>query len=122
MTAKDPDALETVHQARTPFEAEVLVSALRDAGLDAHAFSASFSSIPVQAGWNRIPVQVPARQADEARAAIATMRPAHDREDGEHDDAPAKPRSMPVVARVGFLLAALIIALMVVVGVVILVT
>ncbi|MEM7227854.1 MAG: hypothetical protein AAF432_03470 [Planctomycetota bacterium] len=109
MTHEDPDDLVTIVTTETEFEAESLAVVLRDAGIDAFTFGSSFSALPVQQHWNRVPLQVRRRDAERAKARLDRVK--QDSVDidwdsvdlGERDDdRPLTPVDhVPILARIG---------------------
>ncbi|MCA9295159.1 MAG: hypothetical protein KC983_01555 [Phycisphaerales bacterium] len=74
MTFEDPDDLVTIITTETEFEAETLALVLRDAGIEAVTFGNSFSALPVQQHWNRVPLQVRRRDAERAKARLTVVK------------------------------------------------
>lgn len=111
------DRLVTLIQAETEFQANMTVAILADAGIEAIAFGAAHGALPLSARFLRVPVQVRASQLEQAKAVLAS-NPSDtgalnwdDVDLGEREDAlPLKTsRGMPLVARIAFVVAALLL-------------
>jgi len=118
---EDPDDLVTIITTETEFEAETLALVLRNAGIEAVSFGSTFSALPVQQHWNRVPLQVRRRDAERAKAHLRAVKSESvdidwDSVDiGERvDRTPLTPVGrMPILARVGLVVgcALMILAL-----------
>jgi hypothetical protein len=119
MTFEDPDDLVTIITTETEFEAQTLALVLRNAGIEAVTFGSSFSALPVQQHWNRVPLQVRRRDAERARARLIVVKQESididwDSVDiGEREDRhPLTPIGhVPALARVGLVVGILLIVL-----------
>lgn len=67
---QDPDTLVDLTTARTDFEAELIVNSLREAGIQAQAFSAAGMALQWDVAATQ-PIRVAVRRADLDRAAAA---------------------------------------------------
>lgn len=114
--------LQTVAVTTTEFEAQTLVVVLEEAGIPASAFGSVRSTLPLGARFTGVPVQV--RRGDLERARVVLERRRTESADidwdavdlgaREDDVPPARPGRMPVLARLGFLVAAIIVVIMIV--------
>lgn len=127
-TPQYPDDLVTLTTAANEFEAGNLVAVLREAEIEAFAFGAVQGWYPL-GGQIAVPVQV--RQADLERAQAALKQNVADSVDldwnevdvGQVEDdvpishpheSPHESPPMPVIVRLGFLLALALLAIMVI--------
>lgn len=114
----DPQELVTLVTRPTEFEANLLVAILRDAGIQAFAFSALNSTLPMSGPFTSVPVQV--KRVDFERAHRALAQNVADSVDLDWDQIDVGQREdrlplsivnrTPILAQLGFLVA--IIALM----------
>ncbi|MCI0363749.1 MAG: DUF2007 domain-containing protein [Phycisphaerales bacterium] len=112
-----PDDLVTLVTRPTEFEANVLVAVLQEAGIKAFAFGALATTLHLGSRITPVPVQV--RRADLERAKVALAQNVADSVDldwdevdlGEREDRLplVEGRRMPRLARVGYLIAVLIV-------------
>jgi hypothetical protein len=65
-----PDDLATVTTCASEFEAHALVAVLKSEGIEAHAFGAARSALPIASRWLEVPVQVRAADVERARAVL----------------------------------------------------
>lgn len=115
----DPRALVTIRRVRSEFEANLIVSLLQDADIEAFAFVLTRNALPISLRQLDIPVQVRAGDRVAAEAVLAERRDAGDSTDwdsvdlGEReDDLPLRqPGRMPLAARLAFFIAACIAVL-----------
>jgi hypothetical protein len=117
----DPaDDLVTVLMCATEFEAATRVAVLNEAGIEAFSFGGVQAALPLQAKFLQVPVQVRAGDFDRAKAVleentIVSASVDWDSVDvGEREDhlplhAPGR---MPWPARIGFVLAMVVLATM----------
>lgn len=113
----EADRLVTVAEAHTEFEASLIVSILRDADIEAHAFGSFRQALPFRSHFSGIPVQV--RAADEDAAKQALEQRATDSVDidwdtvdvGRREDRlPFKqPGQTPLAAQIAFSIAIVIV-------------
>ena len=128
MTDDTADELTTLLTVPTSFEAHAIVGVLKDAGIEAEAFDAEDASFgpsfsPQVRG---VPVQVPRRDLDRARDVVnASVSDSVDIDwdsvelGSREDDLPLRePGRMPVLARIAFALAVLLVLLAVIAGVI----
>ena len=121
MTAepKYPDDLVTLTTKPTEFEANILVAVLREAGIEAFAFGTSAAMLELSPRITPAYVQV--RQADLERAREALKQNVADSVDLDwdevdvgvrEDDLPLNtPGRMPLIIKIGFLVAVIAILL-----------
>jgi hypothetical protein len=113
------DDLVTVVSCMTEFEAASKVAVLEDAGIEAWTFGAHHSALPLSQRFLGVPVQVRAADLNRARTALdenLTDSPSIDWDSvdiGEREDSlPLNPPGrMPLPARIGFVLAMIILAI-----------
>lgn len=107
----DERALVTVARASTPFEAQVIATRLRSAGVEAVVFDVAIAGFGTtfRPGARDVPVQVPADQAEAARAELGS--PARLPPDARDDDGAPSPfaRRMPPGVWVAFVVTALVL-------------
>lgn len=123
----DPNDLVTLVTKPTEFEAHALVAVLRDAGITAFAFGNVHAAYPLTSNMPLagVPVQVRRVDLDEANAVVAQNRSDsvdldwNEVDVGERmDDLPLTTSgAMPLIARVGFGLALLAVAAMLIAAV-----
>ncbi len=112
------DDLVTVATGANEFEAGTLAAVLREQGIETHVFGAVHSSLAFNAKFTRVPVQV--RRRDLERARLALEQNIADSVDIDWDEVdvgervdrvPLKrvPGSMPLLPRLGFLAAVLLV-------------
>jgi hypothetical protein len=114
------DDLVTVLTCASEFEAETKIIVLKEAGIEAFSFGAVHGALPLSLKALQVPVQVRAGDADRARAVLAENKIESAGVDwdsvdvGEReDDLPLrKPGRMPLLARIGFVLAMIVLATM----------
>lgn len=106
MPIQDPDELATLITTRYGFEAHVIVAVLQEAGIDARAFDAIQTSLPLGGGFTAVPVQV--RRGDLARAKEALKSNLSDSIDldWEQVDVGERVDHVPLTTRRGMPLAA----------------
>ncbi len=106
MPIPDPDELATLITTRHGFEAHVIVAVLQEAGIDARAFDAIQTSLPLGGGFTGVPVQV--RRGDLARAKEALKNNLSDSIDldWEQVDVGERVDRLPLTTRRGMPLAA----------------
>lgn len=129
-TAVHPDDLVTLTTRPTEFEAEAVVAVLAEAGIEAVAFGAIRTALPLSDKITPVPVQVRLRDLEAARAALKqnvadSVDLDWDEVDvGERiDNLPLTAREgLPLLALVGYICAAALLAAMFVGFVVLLVT
>ncbi len=119
MTTQNPENLVTVTSTPTEFEAHTIVAVLREEGIEAFAFGTFGGSLPLGGVFTSVPVQV--RQSDLQRARLALRQNVADSVDldwdevdvGERkDELPLRPvGQMPLLAKVAFTVAAMLILL-----------
>jgi hypothetical protein len=118
---EDSDDLVTLTTRRTEFEAHTVVAILQDAGIEAFAFGAVQTVLPLTSRLVAVPIQVRKRDLDRARQAIQqnvadSVDLDWDEVDvGERvDDLPLKDsRDMPIMAMLGYITAVLMVFLMI---------
>lgn len=118
MTESNADKLVTIVQAKTEFEANMIVSILANADIEAFAFGGAYGVLPLNTRFTRVPVQVRASELDAAKAALESnvadsIDLDWDEVDvGEREDSlPLRdPTRMPLLAKVAFALVLLLIA------------
>ncbi len=117
----DPgDDLVTVVTCASEFEAATKAAVLEEAGIEAFTFGAVHASLPLPTKFLQVPVQVRAAALDRAKAALAENKVESASVDwdsvdvGEREDTLPlrKPRRMPLPARIGFVLAMIVLATM----------
>ncbi len=106
MPIPDPDELATLITTHHGFEAHVIVAVLQEAGIDARAFDAIQTSLPLGSSFTRVPVQV--RRGDLARAKEALQSNISDSIDldWEQVDVGERVDHLPLTMRRGMPLAA----------------
>jgi hypothetical protein len=126
----DPDDLVTLVSTQTEFEANTLVAVLRSAGIQAFAFGALSTLLPI--GQRVMPAQVQVRKADVEVARAILKRNESDSVDLDWDEIDVGQREdnlplkqhgsgMPLVVKFGFFLAILLVAGMIISGLIALV-
>ncbi len=66
----DPDALQTVAQAESEFEAHTIATVLKEAGIDAYVFGQLSHTMPMGKVFTQVPVQVKADDVERAQEAL----------------------------------------------------
>ncbi len=127
MNEPTSDRLVTLAQAKTEFEANMIVSILANAGIEAFAFGSAYSALPLNTRFMRVPVQVRESELEAARAAL--KQNIEDSVDIDWDEVDVgqredqlplrEPGRMPLAAKLAF---ALILTLLLVTVIVMLVT
>jgi hypothetical protein len=123
MTSHDPDALVTVRLARSEFEAGVLAATLREHGIEAFTFGRAHGAIPLGTRLLSVPVQVRAKDRERAEQALAERAVDAAEVDWDEVDVGERedrlplhtPGRMPLVVKVGYI-AAIVIVLIAIVG------
>jgi len=67
-----PDQLVTLQTVESPFQAQIIVAVLREAGIEAVAFDTAQAGIGIPLGTKQrgVPIQVPAEDLERARQAL----------------------------------------------------
>lgn len=124
--SSDSDELVTLLTRPTEFEAHSIVIVLRDAGIDAFAMGSLHGSLPLSQRQFSVPVQV--RRTDVERATEVLKQNVADSVDLDWDQVDVgdrvdslpltERRGMPLLAKIGFAVAAIVIIAMLLAGLV----
>jgi hypothetical protein len=129
VSTDDPDQLVTITTATSEFTAHLLIAILDDAGIEAMSFGSTGTTLGVTGQianprWG-VPVQVRRRDADAAKAVLqANRRDSIDIDWDMVDVGPAGPLGSqlphpPIAARLGWILAAALVVLGLLLGLII---